>query len=335
MKTELVTIGIIGGGAWGTALAAVAARNTHRVVIWDINPDIARTLNLSHQHPFAFPEILLDGKISGVEDIEEVCECPLVLAAVPSQFMRAALTSLQKYIDPKTIVSLCAKGIEIDSGKLMSQVAEEIIPGIAIVVLSGPTFSAEVADGLPTAITLAAESEPDAHIVAKILGNTNFRPYLSNDLIGAQISGAAKNVLAIACGIAEAKSLGQNAVASLITRGIAEISRLSSAMGGATQSIMEPAGNGDNVLTCTSSQSRNFSFGQQVGQEKTTIATLIQSSGTVEGYTTAASITQLSHKYAIEMPIIRAVSDVLHNHARIDETISKLLTRSLEHFPDQ
>ena len=328
---ELVTVGIIGGGAWGTALATVAARNNHRGMVWDINPDIGQSINRYHQHPFAFPDILLNENISGAENIEEVCKCPLILAAVPSQFMRETLARAERHIESEAIVALCAKGIEIDSGKLMSEVAETILPELSIVVLSGPTFAAEVATGLPTAITLAAENKTDASFVAEILGHHTFRPYLSNDLIGAQISGAAKNVLAIACGIASAKSLGQNAAAALITRGIAEIGRLSAAMGGSELSIMEPAGIGDIVLTCTSSQSRNFSFGHQVGQEKAEIPALIQSSGTVEGFMTAASITQLSQKYAVEMPIMKAVSDVLHNHAQIDYTISKLLTRLLEH----
>ena len=323
-------MGIIGAGAWGTALATVAARNNHPTVVWDVNLDIARVINSTHRHPFALTGVPLDSLITGTTDIGQVCSCPLILAAVPSQFMRSALAPLRNRIQMPSIVTICAKGIEKDSSQLMSEVAKDSIPGIPIVILSGPTFSAEVASGLPTAITLAANNANNASYVAQILGSESFRPYLSKDPIGAQIAGAAKNVLAIACGIVEGKALGQNAIAALITRGIAEIDRLSTAMGGSGQSMMEPAGVGDIVLTCTSSQSRNFSFGRSVGQEKASIASILNSSGTVEGFATAASISQLSHRHQIEMPIMEAVAAVLHQQARIDETISSLLTRSLK-----
>ena len=331
----MTKVGIIGAGAWGAALATVAARNNHPTVVWDVNLDIAKTINSTHKHPFALTDIPLDSLITGTTDIDQVCGCPLILAAVPSQFMRSALAPLRNRIQTPSIVTLCAKGIEKDSSQLMSEVAKDTIPGIPTVILSGPTFSTEVASGLPTAITLAADDANNASYVAQILGSESFRPYLSDDPIGAQISGAAKNVLAIACGIAEGKSLGQNAIAALITRGITEIDRLSTAMGGSGRSMMEPAGVGDIVLTCTSSQSRNFSFGRSIGQEKSSITSLVDSSGTVEGFATAASISQLSRRHSVEMPIMEAVSAVLHRQAGIDDTISGLLTRSLERPPTQ
>ncbi|MBT06187.1 MAG: glycerol-3-phosphate acyltransferase [Rhodospirillaceae bacterium] len=321
-------VGILGAGAWGTALATVAARNNHRVVLWDINPIIAGCINDVHKHPFALSNVKLSPLIRGTSRIEEVGNCPLILGVVPAQLMRSGLTQLAAHIQNPSSLTLCAKGIETDTGCLMTDVLEETMPGTRAVVLSGPTFAGEVALGLPTAITLAAKDPRDASYVAKIMGGTRFRAYVSNDPIGAQVAGATKNVLAIACGIAEGRSLGQNAIAAIITRGIVEIGRLTAALGGSTGSMMEPSGVGDVVLTCTSSQSRNFSFGSRVGQERTSISDLIKSSGTVEGFGTAASIAHLSQRLQIEMPIMQAVAQVLHQGANIDDTISNLLARS-------
>ena len=321
-------VGILGAGAWGTALATVAARNNHRVVLWDINPIIASSINDVHKHPLALPNVALSPLIRGTSHIEEVGNCPLILGVVPAQLMRSGLTQLAEHLQSPPSLVLCAKGIEKDTGRLMTDVLEETIPGTRAVVLSGPTFAGEVALGLPTAITLAAKDSSDASYVAKIIGGPQFRTYVSDDPIGAQVSGATKNVLAIACGIAEGKSLGQNAIAAIITRGIAEIGRLTTALGGSAASMMELAGVGDVVLTCTSSQSRNFSFGCHVGREQTSISALIKSSGTVEGFGTAASIAYLSQRLQIDMPIMQAVAQVLHQGANIDDTISSLLARS-------
>ena len=329
--TTTTQIGVIGAGAWGTALAIVAARNGHRVVAWDHNPDIARTINRMHKHPFALSDIDLDPNIVGIDTIDSIIECSLILAAVPAQFMRTALLLLREHVNPEAIVVLCAKGIEVDSGHLMSEVADASIPGVQPVILSGPSFASEVAAGLPTAITVAADRRPNALYVAQLLGDKYFRTYVSEDPIGAQIAGASKNVLAIGCGIAESKGLGKNAIAALITRGIAEINRLSTAMGGCSQSMLELAGIGDLVLTCTNSQSRNFSFGYNVGQEKKPVATLIELGGTVEGFASSASILKLSRRHNVVMPIIEAVHRVLHQQAPINSTISELLTRSVDY----
>ena len=324
----MTEVGILGAGAWGTALAAVAARNNHRVVLWDINPIIADSINGTHKHPYALPNVMLNPLIRGTPHIEEVGNCPLILGVVPAQFMRAGLTQLAEHFQNSSSLTLCAKGIEKDTGRLMTDVLEETIPGTRAVVLSGPTFAGEVALGLPTAITLAAKDPSDASYVAEIIGGAQFRTYVSDDPIGAQVAGATKNVLAIACGIAEGKSLGQNAIAAIITRGIAEIARLTTALGGSAGSMLELAGVGDVVLTCTSSQSRNFSFGFHVGLEQTPISDLIKSSGTVEGFGTAASVAYLSQRLQIDMPIMQAVAQVLHQGANIDATISSLLARS-------
>ncbi|MEE2694222.1 MAG: NAD(P)H-dependent glycerol-3-phosphate dehydrogenase [Pseudomonadota bacterium] len=320
-------VGVLGAGAWGTALATVAARNKHRVVLWDIDPVIAESINNTHKHPVAFPNVELSPLIRGTSHIEEIGSCPLILAVVPAQVMRSALSQLAEHLKSTARLTLCAKGIEKNTGQLMTDVAEETIPGARAVILSGPTFAGEVALGLPTAITLAARGSSDAPYVAQILGGTKFRTYISDDPIGAQVAGATKNVLAIACGISAGKSLGQNAIAAIITRGIAEISRLAIALGASEGSMMELAGVGDVVLTCTSSQSRNFSFGRRVGQEQASINELIKSSGTVEGFGTAASIAQLSQKLQIQMPIMQAVAKILHQGANIDDTIANLLTR--------
>ena len=326
--SRVAEVGVLGAGAWGTALATVAARNNHRVVLWDIDPAIADSINKVHKHPFALSGVKLNPLIRGTPHIEEIGSCPLILAVAPAQLMRSALTQLAEHLESTSRLTLCSKGIEKNTGQLMTSIAEETAPDARPVILSGPTFAEEVALGLPTAITLAAKSPSDAHYVAQIMGSEKFRTYVSSDPIGAQVAGATKNVLAIACGIAEGKSLGQNAIAAIITRGIAEISRLAIALGGSAASMMEPSGVGDVVLTCTSSQSRNFSFGRSVGEEHTPIGDLIKSSGTVEGFGTAASIAYLSNKLQIEMPIMQAVAKILHQGADIDETISSLLTRS-------
>ena len=320
-------IGVIGAGAWGTALATVAARNGHHVALWDPAPEISAMVNREHRHPFALPNVALDPTIVGKEDLEEVATAALLLIAVPAQSMRPALDALSQHIKPRTTLVICAKGIETKTGALMSEVAAACTPQAAVAVLSGPTFASEVAQGRPTAVTLAADDQTAGKKIIRALGDPNFRPYLSDDIVGTQVGGAVKNVLAIACGIAHGRMLGDNARSAVITRGVAEIGRLSLALGGKPETLMGLSGIGDLVLTCTSEQSRNYSLGRSIGAGKTLESAMTESANTVEGVATAVSIANLSSQYGVEMPISCAINSVLHDRADIDTTIAALLAR--------
>ena len=320
-------IGIIGAGAWGMALATVAARNGHKVSIWDPAREIVDTVNREHRHPFALPGITLDPKIIGKERLEEVAIERILLLAVPAQSMRSALNLVSPHITGDTIVVVCAKGIEIETGALMSDLVTALIPHAGVAVISGPTFADEVARGLPTAVTLASSDSSIGHNIAAILGYRNFRTYLTDDIIGAQVAGAVKNVLAIACGIADGRSFGDNARSAVITRGAAEIGRLTIALGGKSETIMSLSGIGDLVLTCTSQQSRNYSLGREIATSKSVADAIKRCSSTVEGVPTAASVANLSLRHGISMPITMAVNAILHDGVDIDAEITGLLVR--------
>ena len=320
-------IGIIGAGAWGMALATVAARNGHNVSIWDPAREIVDTVNREHRHPFALSGITLDPKIIGKKRLEEVAIERILLLAVPAQSMRSALNSVSPHITGDTIVVVCAKGIEIETGALMSELVTALAPHASVAVISGPTFADEVARGLPTAVTLASSDSSIGHNIAAILGYRNFRTYLTDDLIGAQVAGAVKNVLAIACGIADGRCFGDNARSAVITRGAAEIGRLTIALGGKSETIMSLSGIGDLVLTCTSQQSRNYSLGREIATSKSVADAIKRCSSTVEGVPTAASVANLSLRHGISMPITMAVNAILHDGADIDAEITGLLVR--------
>ncbi len=320
-------IGVIGAGAWGTALSTVAARNGHEVALWDPVQDIAVAVNREHRHPFALKGVQLDPAIVGKGDLEETAAATILLVAVPAQSMRTALETLNHYIKPGTILVICAKGIEIGTGALMSDIAGQCAPQASTAILSGPTFASEVARGHPTAVTLATDEGEVGERIVHAIGSQSFRPYLSNDVIGTQVGGAIKNVLAIACGIARGRELGDIARSAVITRGIAEIGRLSLALGGKPETLMSLSGIGDVVLTCTSEQSRNYSLGVNIGAGQTLENAISEVGSTIEGIPTAASVTNLSSQHNIEMPISYAVNSILQGQTDIEATISGLLAR--------
>ncbi len=320
-------IGVIGAGAWGTALSTVAARNGHKVALWDPAHEIAEMVNREHRHPFALKGVQLDPAIIGKRDLEETAGAAMLLVAVPAQSMRTALEGLNQYIKPGTILVICAKGIEIGTGSLMSQIVGQCIPQANTAILSGPTFASEVARGQPTAVTLATNDREVGERIVHAIGGQSFRPYLSNDVIGTQVAGAIKNVLAIACGIAQGRKLGDNARSAVITRGIAEIGRLSLALGGKPETLMSLSGIGDVVLTCTSEQSRNYSLGVNIGAGQTLENAIAGAGSTIEGMATAVSVTKLSSQHNIEMPISCAVNSILQGQTDIEATITGLLAR--------
>ncbi|MEE8515653.1 MAG: NAD(P)H-dependent glycerol-3-phosphate dehydrogenase [Alphaproteobacteria bacterium] len=320
-------IGIIGAGAWGTALATVAARNGLETVIWAREADVAAAINDVHENTTFLPGIALAPEIRAVTSLAEAAAADALLLCVPAQFMRAVTMGLAPGLAASTPVVNCAKGIEQETMALMSDIIAETLPGRPIAVLSGPTFAAEVADGRPTGVTLAAGDETLGRELVAALGSKTFRTYLSSDLAGAQIGGAVKNVLAIACGIVIGRELGENGRAALITRGLTEIVRFGIAKGAEPQSLMGLAGLGDLVLTCTSIQSRNYSLGVALGRGEALDTILKARNSVAEGAFSAAAVTALARKLDIDMPICFAVDEVLNRSGDIDTAIADLLSR--------
>lgn len=322
-------IGIVGAGAWGTALAIVAARAGREVTLWAHEPDIAEGINAARENGVYLPGIRLDELIVATPRLAEVARCDVILWVTPAQFVRPVLRDFARHARPGTPVVMCAKGIEEGTLALMSDVLAEELPHAPWGVLSGPTFAAEVARGLPTAITLACADEALAARLADALAAPGFRPYRSRDVIAAEVGGAVKNVLAIACGIVAGRKLGHNAQAALITRGIAEITRLAVAKGADDVSLTGLAGLGDLILTATSMMSRNFSLGAALGEGRSLDSILGARRAVTEGVFTARAVRDLAARSGIDMPIASAVAAILFDGAGIDDTITDLLARPL------
>jgi glycerol-3-phosphate dehydrogenase (NAD(P)+) len=321
-------LAIIGGGAWGTALGIVARRAGSVPLLWARNRDVVKAINEQHENPFYLPDVILDPLIVATTDITRaVAGADAALLVVPAQFLRATIDALRPRLRTGLPVLLCAKGIETDSLKMMSEVCEEIVPYAPVAVLSGPSFAGEVARDLPTAVTLASHDAGLARVFVKGLGSTRFRPYLSDDPIGVEIGGAVKNVLAIACGIVIGRGLGDNARASLITRGLAEMVRLGRAKGGRDETFRGLSGLGDLVLTCNTTQSRNYTLGVALGRGQDLQTALSGRRSVVEGVATAAAPAGFARQLRVEMPISDAVEAVLHRNASIDEMVESLLRR--------
>lgn len=319
-------IGVIGAGAWGTALAQVAAANGEPVLLWAFEAEVVDAINQTRCNPLYLPNIPLSPAIRATGAISELASCDALLVVTPAQHLGAILAGLP---DGKTPLILCSKGIEGGSQRLMSEVAAQIHPGAPIAVLSGPTFAHEVAAGLPTAITLAcADKALGASIIAR-LARPEFRPYLSDDVIGAEIGGAVKNVLAIACGVVEGAGLGQNARAALISRGFAEMTRFGLARGARAETLAGLSGLGDLVLTCSSTSSRNFSLGKGLGQG-TPAADLLADRRTVaEGAFTAPVLQAAAKAAGVDMPITDAVCALLSGAHSVGKVVDALLARPL------
>jgi glycerol-3-phosphate dehydrogenase (NAD(P)+) len=319
---------VIGAGAWGTALAIVAQRAGTGAILWARDPEVAAAINERHQNPYYLPGVALDPAIAATADLESaVATADAALLAVPAQFLRGVLGALRGRVRPGLPVLHCAKGIEIGTLATMSQIGAELLPGSPYAVLSGPSFAAEVASGLPTAVTIAGTDTAVAKLFMAALGGNRFRPYLSPDPVGAEIGGAVKNVLAIACGIVVGRGLGDNARAALITRGLAEMVRLGVAQGAQAETFRGLSGLGDLVLTCGAGQSRNHALGLALGHGHSLEAALAGRRSVVEGVATAAAAAELAARLGIEMPISEAVDAVLHRGVAIDEMTDRLLRR--------
>jgi glycerol-3-phosphate dehydrogenase (NAD(P)+) len=321
-------LAVIGGGAWGSALASVGARTGAGVMLWARNPTVVAAINQRHENPLYLPGIALDPAIAATTDAATaVARADAALIVIPAQFLRSALMMLAPLLPAGLPLLLCAKGIETGSLQTMSEIAGEIVPNAPVAVLSGPSFAAEVARGLPTAVTIASRDAAIASVFVTALGTARFRPYSSPDPIGAEIGGAVKNVLAIACGIIEGRGLGDNARAALITRGLAEMIRLGRVKGAEAETFRGLSGLGDLVLTCTGGQSRNYTLGLALGRGASLSEVLAGQRSVVEGIATSASVADLAARPGIEMPITEAVNGVLHQGTAIDMMIDGLLSR--------
>jgi len=320
-------IGVIGGGAWGTALASVAARDGEPVLLWAREPEVVESVNADHENPHFLACVPLPASIVATNDLGRLSGCDALLVVVPTQFVRAILAETPVRSAP---LLLCAKGIEAGTRLLVSEVARQARPEAPIAVLSGPTFAHEVAAGQPTAVTLACADEALGQRLADRLAGPAFRPYASNDVIGAEIGGAVKNVLAIACGVVEGAELGQNARAALIARGFAEMTRFGLARGARAETLAGLSGLGDLVLTCSSTSSRNFSLGVGLGQGKPARDMLADRRTVAEGAFTAPVLREAAAAVGVDMPVTEAVCALLDGRdvrSVIDALLARPLTR--------
>lgn len=321
---------VIGGGAWGTALAQVAARAGLSVCLQAREAEAVRQIRETRENSLFLPGVRLDDAIAATTDMADLAGADLVLAVAPAQFLRPALAEFAPHARPGLPVLLCSKGIEQGSLKLMTQVLAETLPGCVPAVLSGPSFAGEVSRGLPTAVTLACPDGDLGRSLAEALATPTFRPYLAADMIGAEAGGAIKNVLAIACGIVEGKGLGRSAHAALITRGFAEMTRMAVALGGEAETVAGLCGLGDLVLTCSSPQSRNMSVGLALGAGQSLQEALAGKLSVAEGVASAPAVRDLAAKLGVEMPICQAVAEILAGGVGVDEAILGLLSRPLK-----
>jgi glycerol-3-phosphate dehydrogenase (NAD(P)+) len=317
-------LGVIGGGAWGTALAQVASAGGRETVLWAMEPEVVEGVNARHENAVFLPRIPLNDAIRATSDLSELGSCDAWIVVTPAQHMRSVLERAPAGDRP---LVLCSKGIEERSGKLLHEVAHEVCPSSPIAVLSGPTFAHEVAAGLPTAVTLACKDRTLGEQLRSRINLVHFRTYCTDDIAGAEAGGAVKNVLAIACGIVEGKRFGQNARAALIARGFAEMIRFGVAMGGRRETLAGLSGLGDLVLTCSSTSSRNFSLGKAIG-EGGKVAELMKDRRTVaEGAHTAPVVHRIALEHEIDMPIVGAVVELLSGKVDIDQLLETLLSR--------
>ncbi len=318
-------IGVIGGGAWGTALAQVAAAKGEPVLLWAREQAVVTSVNSAHENTVFLAGVALSPSIRATGDLAELDPCDALLIVTPAQHLRTVLADAP--VGTKPIV-LCAKGIEAGTAALMSQIASEMHPGAPVAVLSGPTFAAEVARGLPTAVTLACADERAGRALAERLARSTFRPYASDDVVGAEIGGAVKNVLAIACGVVAGRGLGENARAAVIARGFAEMVRYGVARGGRVETLSGLSGLGDLVLTCSSTASRNFSLGVGLGKGMAAADLLAEKQTVAEGAFTAPVLQESARTLTVTMPVVDAVCALLTG-SPVEDVIGDLLSRPL------
>ncbi len=331
MTTALNKIAVIGGGSWGTALALAAARAGREVILWARDAETVGAINSSRQNPKYLPGITWEEHIVATTSLEQaVTGADALLLVTPAQTTRTMTEAISPFLKPKAPIVLCAKGIEQATGQMLSQIIKDLAPQAVPAALSGPSFAHDVARGLPTAITIAAEDGAVADQLSAALASSSFRPYATDDLIGVQIGGALKNVLAIACGAAVGYGLGASAQAALTARGFAELTRLGMAMNAKSETLTGLSGLGDLVLTCSSTQSRNFAFGLKIGQGRTAEELVAPGQKLAEGAHSAKIAVSLAEQHGVDMPIAKAVSLIVAGKIELSQALSDLMTRPLK-----
>lgn len=321
-------IGVLGAGAWGTALAQMIASDGTPVTLWAREEEVAAAMNDHHHNPLFLPDIALSPQIKAVSNLTALHDCDIILAVTPAQHLASTLAKLDG-TKPRDLI-LCCKGIEASTGRFMHQVARDAHPAAHIAVLSGPTFAHELAKGQPAAVTLACADRAQWARLSTLIARPHFRPYYSHDVTGAEIGGAVKNVLAIACGVADGLGLGQNARAALISRGYAEMARFGEACGAHAETLTGLCGLGDLVLTCSSTSSRNFSLGVALGQGKNAAQLIADSATVAEGAHSAPVVQRLARQKQVQMPIVDAVCALLCGDHKAQDIITALLSRPLQ-----
>ena len=317
-------LAVIGGGAWGTALAQVAASAGQETLLWAIEDDVVAAINRIHENPLFLKGQKLSPAIRATSNFSDLAAADAWLVVTPAQHMRAVLS---RSPCPGMPLILCSKGIEEGSGKMLHQVAGEVCPDSPVAVLSGPTFAHEVAAGLPTAVTMACEDAELGEALRQRIARPSFRAYLTDDVAGAEVGGAVKNVLAIACGVVEGRGLGQNARAALIARGFAEMTRFGLAAGARRETLAGLSGLGDLVLTCSSTASRNFSLGKAIGEGRPAAELMADRRTVAEGAHTAPVLHRIAEERGIDMPIVAAVAALLSDKVGVDAVLEALLSR--------
>lgn len=323
------TIGVIGAGAWGTALAQTMAVAGRAVTLWAREPEAVSAINTKHENTPFLPGVKLHTDLKATGSLSEAGQADILLIVTPAQHVRATLGALKGELSAGKPFIICAKGIEIDSGLLLSQVSRDVMPDNKPAILTGPTFASEIARGLPCAVTVAIEDKDIGQQLIETLSCKTLRPYLSDDVTGAQIGGAVKNVIAIAAGVIQGRGMGESARAALVTRGLAEMSRLASALGAKKETLMGMCGVGDMILTCSSMQSRNFSLGMALGQGQSLKDILAARQSVTEGVHTARALMVMAKNNAVDMPISAAVHACLSEGADIETVIAALMERPL------
>ena len=336
MKSESLnrpigSIAVVGGGAWGTALANVIASGGRQVLIWAREDEVVHSINRSRENALFLPDISLAASLRATSELSEVATADAIFLAPPAQHLRhvamALAASMEEQRQP--ILAICAKGIEEKSLQLLSEVLVEVFPASAPVVLSGPTLAGEVARGLPTALVVACQDGAVGNAVMEVLHGAVLRPYLSDDVLGVQLGGALKNIFAIACGIVAGREMGENAHAALLARGFAEMMLAGVAMGARRETLMGLSGLGDLVLTCNAKTSRNMSLGMALGRGESLEAVLGRRRSVSEGVYTARAAHDLAGRLGIEMPITQALVGILFDGESVEEGIERLLARPL------
>jgi glycerol-3-phosphate dehydrogenase (NAD(P)+) len=324
-------VGVVGAGAWGTALAQSLASDGSEVLVWAREPELVEEINASHTNSLFLPSAQLAESVRATNDLADLAGLSALLLVVPAQFLGSVIGGLP---ESRCDLVLCAKGIEASTGRLMADVAADAAPDAELAVLSGPTFAHEVAAGLPTAVTLACSGgEAQWERLSPLVARPALRPYYSDDVVGAEIGGAVKNVLAIACGLVDGLGLGQNARAALIARGYAEMLRFGMSRGAQRDTLAGLCGLGDLVLTCSSTSSRNFSLGKALGEGISAAEALSGKTSVAEGAATAPVLAELAERDGIDMPITQAVCSLLAGEAPAWDVVSELLARPLR--PEQ